>query len=276
MRVLTSKVDEEQKLKEQCEIRALHYRNMARSYWERWQRELRQRKEALLLERQSVASTVHMTNVHEIDPTLLQHPVRGTVDEEIYVGQGSFGVVRLQFYRGIKVAVKEFQPRTCSSDVRSEANILARLCHPFLPFLFGICTISKPYLIVMQFHGIREGATSSLTVSQVIFKKKINDGYAWLGICAQLMEVVHYLHEEVGILHNDITASNILLTDSMTEKQDSYIQIVLIDFGKATPVANNRKYNLPVQKRVNTRLLWVVCTRDSRVITTIVHVYFNH
>ena len=30
----------------------------------------------------------------------------------------------------------------------------------------------------------------------------------------------------------------------MTEKQDSYIQIVLIDFGKATPVANNRKYNL--------------------------------
>ena len=49
-------------------IRALHYRNMARSYWERWQRELRQRKEALLLERglsQSVASTVHMTNVYE-------------------------------------------------------------------------------------------------------------------------------------------------------------------------------------------------------------------
>ena len=68
VRVLTSKVDEEQKLKEQCQIRALHYRNMARSYWERWQRELRQRKEALLWERglsQSVASTVHMTNVHE-------------------------------------------------------------------------------------------------------------------------------------------------------------------------------------------------------------------
>ena len=112
---------------------------------------------------------------------------------------------------------------TCSSDVRSEA------------------TISKPYL---QFHGIIEGATSSLIVSQAIFKKKINDGYAWLGIGAELMEVVHYLHEEVGILHNDITASNILLTDSMTEKQDSYIQIVLIDFGKVTPVANNCKYNI--------------------------------
>ena len=48
------------------------------------------------------------------------------------------------------------------------------------------------------------------------------------------------------ILHNDIKPINILLTDSMTESQpqEKYIQIVLVDFGKATSVQNDCKYNL--------------------------------
>ena len=106
----------------------------------------------------------------------------------------------------------------------------------------------------MQFHGIGDTASSSLTLSQAISKKKIKDGYAWLGICAQLMEAIDYLHEEACILHNDITTSNILLTDSLTEKQDSFIQIIIIDFGKATAVKNNRKYHLfDVEKSEYTR-----------------------
>ena len=60
------------------------------------------------------------------------------------------------------------------------------------------------------------------------------------------MQALTYLHDEVQILHNDITSSNILLTDSTTENPslENYLQIVLIDFGKATPVKNSRKYNL--------------------------------
>ena len=55
-----------------------------------------------------------------------------------------------------------------------------------------------------------------------------------------------YLHEEIHILNNDIKANNILLTDCTTESQlrDNYIQIVLIDFGNATPIQNDRKHNL--------------------------------
>ena len=43
-----------------------------------------------------------------------------------------------------------------------------------------------------------------------------------------------------------ISIHNVLLTDAMTESPsvDNYIQIVLIDFGKATSVNNNRKYTL--------------------------------
>ena len=69
---------------------------------------------------------------------------------EVFVGCGSFGVVRLQFFRGIKVAVKELLPRTLSSDVLNEAMILPCYCHPYLPHLFGIATLQQqPYRIVM-------------------------------------------------------------------------------------------------------------------------------
>lgn len=254
---LLKAVVDEQELRKQSETKVLHYRSMARSYWERWQWELRQRREAMMLVRSTslspANSTSQVTKVHEIDPTLLHDPVKGSL-EKVFLGQGSFSVVKLQFYRGIKVAVKELQPRTLRCDVQNEARVLAQLCHPFLPYLFGISTTVKPYRIVMQFHGIGDTASSSLTLSQAISKKKIKDGYAWLGICAQLMEAIDYLHEEACILHNDITTSNILLTDSLTEKQDSFIQIIIIDFGKATAVKNNRKYHLSdVEKSEYTR-----------------------
>ena len=88
----------------------------------------------------------------------------------MYLGQESFGVVKMKLFRGIKVAVKELQPRTVLSDLRKEAHTLATLCHPFLPYLFGVCTTSEPYAIL------------PLTLSGAILRKKINDEYAWLGI----------------------------------------------------------------------------------------------
>ena len=70
---------------------------------------------------------------------------------QTYIGRCSFGVVRVQIYRGIKVAVKELLPRSLASDVRHEAGILAMFCHPYLPLLFGIHTATQPYKIVMHY-----------------------------------------------------------------------------------------------------------------------------
>lgn len=159
------------------------------------------------------------------------------------MGQGSFAVVKLKLFRGIQVAVKELQPRTLLADVKKEAYILAQLSHPFLPFLFGICTVTEPYRIVIQFHGIGD-SMMSLTLHKAIMTKKISDSNAWLGINIQLMQAISYLHDDVKILHNDIISSNILLTNSSTEKKVNFIQIVLIDFGKATPIENDRKCRL--------------------------------
>lgn len=76
--------------------------------------------------------------------------------------------------------------------------------------------------------------------------KKISDSYAWLGISIQFMQAISYLHDDVKLLHNDIMSSNILLTDSSTEspKKVKFIQIFLIDFGKAAPIETDRKCHL--------------------------------
>ena len=248
---LKKKVEDVHKLREESEKRVNVYRRMARSFWERWQWELRQRKEAMIREKSAMMVSQHgksssprVFQLHEVDHSLLHDPVVKGSSVEIFLGRGSFGIVKLQTFRGIKVAVKELLPRTLLSDVRCEACILAKLSHPFVPYLFGVCTTVQPYRIVMQLHGIADNAVSLTLYEAITTKKTELEGYTWLGLCAQIMEALHYLHEEVCILHNDITASNIAVTDSMTEGQESFLQIVLIDFGKATTIDDGRKYNL--------------------------------
>ena len=108
------------------------------------------------------------------------------------VGRGSFAVVRLQVYRGFDVAVKEFLPHTERADVINEAFILNKLCHPCLPYLFGVCTSSSPLKIVIQFHGI---GSTPLTIAQEL-ARSINDSVAWVLLCTQLIEGTSCLSED--------------------------------------------------------------------------------
>ena len=64
--------------------------------------------------------------------------------------------MRLQQYRGMRDAVKEFLPRMLKEDIQAEAKILSKLCHPFLPHLFGTSLSSNPMKLVSQFHGISD------------------------------------------------------------------------------------------------------------------------
>ena len=53
------------------------------------------------------------------------------------------------------------------------------------------------------------------------------------------MSAVEYLHHGAHLLHNDIKGNNVLLTDAvMVSPSVSNHQVVLIDFGKATPIAS--------------------------------------
>lgn len=139
------------------EHEVIHLKSMSRTYWERWRWELEKRKEAIVI----LNSRVGLQSKHLVPPMVNEIDTSMLVDlkgqSELYVGRGSFGIVRLQLYRGIHVAVKELLPKSVKQDVIHEAEVLARLCHPYLPCLFGICTQTQPLRIVMQFHGFLDG-----------------------------------------------------------------------------------------------------------------------
>lgn len=174
-KVLEAQLKHERTLKDEATKKVTLYKNMSRSYWERWQWELQDRKECMARERALTqaqsgnSSTSDGPRIHEIDPDLLHNPD----DVSTYIGRGSFGVVRMQVYCGIEVAVKELLPRTLATDVRNEARVFASFCHPYLPLSFGVHTASRPYKIVMQYHGLNQSG-SSATLQDIVSKVTMN------------------------------------------------------------------------------------------------------
>ena len=116
------------------------------------------------------------------------------------------------------VAVKEYLPKSVKLDVVHEASILSKVCHPYLPLLIGISTSQC-------IHAFNE--LESKTIKMMLLNNSLSSEI-WLSLCAQLLEALAYLHEEVNILHNDIKLNNILIAKSGGDT--SQCQAVLIDF----------------------------------------------
>ena len=110
--------------------------------------------------------------------------------------------------------------------------------HMYLPLLIGICTHQEPLRIVMQFHAFDE--LQSKMMHMELLNISLNCEL-WLSLCAQLLEALTYLHEDVNILHNYIKVNNVLIVKSADCSQ---YQAVLIDFGKATLANESECYNL--------------------------------
>ena len=236
------------------EERVKYYRQISRTYWERWRWELQKRRETMI-EIKSRKNTTQTTSdsapslqIHNIDPTMLTDNKVDGKPQEVYLGRGSFGIVKLQNYRGIKVAVKELLPRSLTADLMHEAQILSLLCHPNLPCLFGVCTNSPPLRIVTQFHGINLKASN---LRQEIDNPTVQkESAAWVLLFAQIFEAMRYLHDEIKVLHNDITPCNVLMSESAgaSHRADLQLtidhQLVIVDFGKATLISKAKSYRL--------------------------------
>ena len=244
--LLANTLQLESKLRAEAEKKLTLYKNMTRSYWERWRWELQQRKECMQ-QRRGVGCHKKDCNgqisVHEIDPSLLHDPVNPDGEGmETYIGRGSFAVVKLQLFRGYKVAVKKFLASTIKEDVIQEAQNLAHLCHPYIPMLFGLVTATQPYRIIMQYHGLSGRVSSlSVTLNDVLTRSVAYNQNTIVLLFAQLAEAMRYLHEDAKLLHNDLKCSNVLLCDGCDEHE---VQIMLLDFGKATLLADGRRYTL--------------------------------
>lgn len=172
----------------------------------------------------------------------------------LYIGRGSFAIVRVQLYRGMKVAVKEYLPRCVKDDLLWEAAVLSQLYHPYLPLLIGVCSSGQPLCLVMQFHGV-DSFQALILQDELKQHKHICAGSGWLIITGQLMEALRYLHDEAGYLHNDIKADLLLTSvrmDGMLQCSSNLCipefpyQVILIDFGKASSVKEKKYLQLIV------------------------------
>lgn len=185
---------------------------------------LQQRRATFGFDAKSLKVTI---KIQEIDPKYLKDPTDNAGNSiQTYIGRGSFAVVQLQIYRGLKVAVKRLLLSTARIYVEREAQILAQLCHPYLPYLFGVVTSELPYRIIMQYHSVSNKALS-VTLSDVLVDSNWTvRSHSIHDLC----EAVHYLHEDIKILK----CNNILICDglngpSIFTEDTCDMQIVVID-----------------------------------------------
>lgn len=88
----------------------------------------------------------HLSNVKDL---------KSSANRPLLLGCGVFGRCYKMYYRGMSVAVKQFNKHLSTEfDVIKEASLVKQLVHPCFPFVYGICTESKPYLLVMQFCSV--------------------------------------------------------------------------------------------------------------------------
>ena len=159
--------------------------------------------------------------------------------QRVILGEGCFGVCYLAKLKrsGIFVTVKLGKKKgDCYSDsLKNEAEILSRLCHPNVPFFFGIIEGCPPGLII-EFYGDLD-KLRSLTLLQGCRDKNLEISCSsWLDIMCCCCSALAYIHE-TGILHNDIKTDNVLIN----LKEGHWIPTI-IDFGKESYISVKKKY----------------------------------
>ena len=87
-------------------IRRQKFKGMTRTYFDRFCWEVEQQKERLASNKTKVEYVSNQINL-----------IINGEHKKVYWGRGSFSFVKVQLYRGLKVAVKEFLLRCIKEDV---------------------------------------------------------------------------------------------------------------------------------------------------------------
>ncbi|WP_428911700.1 serine/threonine protein kinase [Niallia sp. Krafla_26] len=138
------------------------------------------------------------------------------------IGTGSYGIVYLckELTTKENIVVKQLRPskRRNKKEVEmfeKEISVLHMLNHPNIPRLYETFSSDSCPFYAMSFI---EGDNLE---DQIFYNKKMFNEKESLHILAQLLELIHYLHEK-DIYHRDLRIPNLLLKNK---------EIFLIDFG---------------------------------------------
>ena len=94
----------------------------------------------------------------------------------------------------------------------------------------------------MQFHGDRENY-KSVTIHRALSSGTIFDRATWLDIIRKFASALVHV-QDVGFLHNDIKANNVLL-----DIIDGAFNPVIIDFGKSLPMGSAKGPKIMSQEK---------------------------
>ncbi|XP_027028480.2 tyrosine-protein kinase SRK3 [Tachysurus fulvidraco] len=135
------------------------------------------------------------------------------------LGSGEFGEVWHGVWNNmIDVAIKEF--RVISPDIQTEIKIMKALQHKNLLRLYAVCTADEPFCIITEL--IKNGSLKNYLIGHKDLRNI--DFSLMMDFAVQITEGMSYL-ESKNIVHRDLRADNILLTEMMSCK--------IADFGLA-------------------------------------------
>lgn len=171
-------------------------------------------------------------------------------ESKVFLGEGTFGKCFKMYFKGMLVAVKEFNNLSTAEAVRHEALVMSKCCHPSLPHLFGINVMKKPYVLVSYFYGIHD---TSCTLHRALHSGSIFLTYlSAMNILLKVCQAVEHPHYSKQFLHRDIKIEQ---QQFVLTKVNSDYRPLLIDFGKAISVseAHLRRKTLNLQEQAEYR-----------------------
>ena len=170
---------------------------------------------------------------------------RGSIDQvklESNIGKGSFGVVYRAVWRGEYVAVKiiEDAPGVDLSEIRHEVELCERLKHRNVVVTLLSGYRNNPKTLSLQVWIVMELCEQGTLLNCLLrgYFRAVDGMAVDIGRVARVaLDIVaglEYLHS-MGIIHRDLTGSNILLTSAYTAK--------IADFGMSRIVSTNMQTN---------------------------------
>ncbi|KAL8429717.1 hypothetical protein Efla_001152 [Eimeria flavescens] len=149
------------------------------------------------------------------------------------ISQGSFGTVYRAKWKGLTVAVKQAHGKMTLEAMRSvarEVNAYRMVEHPLIVKYYGVCLEHNFVALVTEY-------LTGGNIFDILFENKVTLSAAIrLKMCRQLIDAVHFLHEEKRLVHRDLKTANLVV--------DSQYNIRLCDFGKTRPLEQHGKLRL--------------------------------
>ena len=150
---------------------------------------------------------------------------------EVFLGRGATGIVREAHNdKGEKFAIKTVWKSDVEQNTffKKEIEISLTLNHP------SIVKCNTIYEDANTIHFVLQLIDGGDLFDHIIHSpnRKLNDNEA-MDILEQILQALHYLHDEMGIVHRDIKPENFLMYNDKGRNK-----IKLIDFGFATYAKN--------------------------------------